>query len=99
MILAGTDHVTVKVNVTQVFNFPQLEGLELFGQFVPGHQVTIQRNSTTSGWVDVCQLIQSQDVDVFNKEGQPAHDAFLDYIEHTKAEIPHAGKAWNLYIY
>jgi hypothetical protein len=41
-ILAGKDHVTVKVMVTLVFALPQLEGLELFGQFVPGHQVPIQ---------------------------------------------------------
>jgi hypothetical protein len=38
-ILAGADHVTVKVMVTDIFSLPQLEGLELFGQFVPGHQV------------------------------------------------------------
>jgi hypothetical protein len=90
-ILTGSDHIKVKVLVNQVFNFPQLEGLELFGQFVPGHQIALQRNATTSGWVDVGQLVQAQDLDVFDKNGQPAHDVFLDFIEHTKAQIPHAG--------
>jgi hypothetical protein len=90
-VLTGSDHIQVKVLITQVFDFPQLEGMELFGQFVPGHQIALQRNATTSGWVDVGQLVQAQDLDVFDKNGQPAHDAFLDFMEHTKAQIPHAG--------
>jgi hypothetical protein len=94
-LLTGTDHVTVKCLVNEIFDLPQLGQLELFGQFVPGHQIVIQRNSTTSTWVDVCELIQAQDVDVFDKEGRPAHDTFLDFINHSKLEIPHAGKIYK----
>jgi hypothetical protein len=54
--LTGTDHVTVNCQVNQNFNLPELEGMEMFGQFVPGHQITIQRNSTASAWVDVVRI-------------------------------------------
>jgi hypothetical protein len=61
------------------------------GTLTSVYQVAIQRNATTSSWVDVGLLIQAQDIDVFDKDGHPAHDTFLDFLEHTKAEIPHAG--------
>jgi hypothetical protein len=91
-VLTGTDHLTVKCQASLVFSLPQLDGLELFGQFVPGHQINIQRNSTTSAWVDVLELIQAQDVDVFDKNGQPGHDHLFSFIEEAKKELPHAGK-------
>jgi hypothetical protein len=90
--LTGTDHVTVNCQVNQIFNLPELEGMELFGQFVPGHQILIQRNSTSSAWVDVVELIHSRDVVVFDKKGQPANDSFLGILMEARLELPHAGE-------
>jgi hypothetical protein len=41
--------------------------------------------------VDVIDLVQAQDVDILDADGQPAHDAFLDNLEVARASANHAG--------
>jgi hypothetical protein len=39
LVLAGTEHVAVKVPAAGILDLPALKDLELNGQFLPGHQV------------------------------------------------------------
>jgi hypothetical protein len=39
LVLSGTEHVQVLAPLQAVLPFPDLEGLNLSGQFIPGHQV------------------------------------------------------------
>jgi hypothetical protein len=41
--------------------------------------------------VDVVDLIQAQDVDVFDADGQPAHDILLDSLEVARNEENNTG--------
>jgi hypothetical protein len=41
--------------------------------------------------VDVIDLVQAQDVDILDADGQPARDAFLDNLEVARASANHAG--------
>jgi hypothetical protein len=89
--LAGTEHLTVKIPVSLFLPFEDLYDLELQGQFLPGHHVTLQPNSTSSTWVDVEELINSQDVDVFDKEGRPCHERVFARLASAREENPHLG--------
>jgi hypothetical protein len=89
--LAGTEHLTVKVPVNLLLPNEELSGLELHGQFLAGHHVILQPNSTCSTWVDIVELINSQDVDVYDLAGNPCHERVLDKITTDKEEHPHLG--------
>jgi hypothetical protein len=54
-------------------------------------QVVIQQNATCSGWIDTCDLIQAHDLDVFDDQGNPAHETYLDALEEARADKPHLG--------
>jgi hypothetical protein len=41
-------------------------------------QISIQQNSTCSAWIDTADLVQAQDLDVFDEDGNAAHEAYLD---------------------
>jgi hypothetical protein len=58
-------------------------------------QVVIQQNSTCSGWIDTCDLIQAQDLDVFDEQGNPAHELYLDVLEEARADRAHLGTSLN----
>jgi hypothetical protein len=43
----------------------------------------------------VVDLVQAQDVDILDADGQPAHDVFLDNLEVARASANHAGRQIN----
>jgi hypothetical protein len=90
-VLSSSEHVTVRAAIMDVIPIPEMANMELSGQFLPGHQIVINNNSTCSNWVDVEELIRSQDVDVFMKDGQAAHEQFLEFLAEAKAIQPHLG--------
>jgi hypothetical protein len=94
--LSGTENVAVKVPVNLVLPHESLAGLELHGQFLPGHHIALTPNSTCSPWVDIEDLINSQDVDVYDQAGQPCHDRVLDLLTEARAEHPNMGKKLDL---
>jgi hypothetical protein len=84
--------VAVKAAVKEVIPIQEMAGLELVGQFLPGFQIAIKPNSTSSPWVDVEELVKSQDVDVFGPDSAPMHEQFLGMLTEAKLSIPHIGK-------
>jgi hypothetical protein len=48
--------------------------------------------------MDTSDLVQAQDLDVFDAEGNPAHEAYLDILETLKAAKPHIGNSGNFRI-
>jgi hypothetical protein len=66
--------------------------VELVGQFLPGHQIVIKPNSTSSPWLDVEELVKSQDVDVFGPDAAPMHEQFLEMLAEARLSIPFLGK-------
>jgi hypothetical protein len=93
--LSGSDHLAVRAPVNLVLPFEDLSDLELHGQFLPGHHIALQPNSTSSPWVDVEDLINAQDVDVFNKDGNPAHELVLSRLEEAREANPRMGNTFS----
>jgi hypothetical protein len=92
LVLDGSDHVTVKAAVKDVIPIKEMAGLELVGQFLPGFQIAVKPNSTSTAWVNVEELVKSQDVDVYRPDSTPMHEQFLGMLTEARLSIPHLGK-------
>jgi hypothetical protein len=90
--LASSEHVAIRAAIKDVIPIPEFAGMVLSGQFLPGHQITINTNSTCSPWVDVEELIKAQDIDIYGPDGQAAHEQFLGMMAEARAIEPSIGK-------
>ncbi len=46
-----------------------------------GTQVMLAKNFSCSDWLDIYELVQSQDVEVTNCQGQPVTEAFIQAVQ------------------
>jgi hypothetical protein len=95
ILLSGTDHINVSIPATSILPIPEMEMYTIVGQFKPGTQACLRKNSACSAWVDVGDLVASQDVDIHNPDGQDTHEAFLETLADVKATLATAGLSWR----
>jgi hypothetical protein len=95
LVLAGAHHMQVNVPLKDVLPIKEMAAFELHGQFLPGHQIQLQRNSTCSAWVDMEDLIRAQDVDVFDADRASGHETLLAYMEEARLAQTYMGKETN----
>ncbi len=57
----------------------------------------LEKNSTSSGWVDILELAQSQDIEVFDSKGQSVTEGFIQaLLDYQKEhEDRQAGICWR----
>jgi hypothetical protein len=91
-VLGGTEHLNVRVPATNVLPIPKMEPFEFSGQFKPGTQISLQKNSTCSLWLDLVDLVSSQDLD---RVGEDESEAFLVAIAGVKDTLIIAGISWQ----
>jgi hypothetical protein len=48
-------------------------------------------------WIDTADLVQAQDLDVFDEDGNAAHEAYLDILEELKAKDTYCGKCVKIF--
>jgi hypothetical protein len=94
LVLSGSSHVHVRAKVYEVLPIKELAGIELREQFLPGHQIQLQKNSICSTWVDVEDLVKAQDVDAFDADGDPAHEALVDILDKARQLQNYIGKSF-----
>ena len=75
--LTGTNHVTMRVPVQRILADKQFGGMIIELQLQLGTQIKISKNATTTDWVDVIELVQSQDAEVLDKAGKAVNEEFL----------------------
>jgi hypothetical protein len=95
LVLGGTEHVNVHIRATDILPIPELEPYEILGQFKPGVQLTLRKNSTCSAWIDVVELVSSQDLDIQGPDGEDAHVRFLETMADAKETLPTIGLSWR----
>jgi hypothetical protein len=93
--LGGDDPVTIKIRATDILPIPEMEHYEIAGQFKPGTQIALQKNSACSGWFDLADLVALQDLEVTGPEGEDAHDNFLDAVADSQAILSNSGLSWR----
>ncbi len=96
-LLAGINHVTMKVPVRRILPDPSFSGMSIEMQLELGTQITLGKNSTCTAWVDVVELVQSNDADVVDSAGLSIADEFLQAIRDYRAAKPekNAGISWR----
>jgi hypothetical protein len=80
-LISGNDHYRIEMKVEQVIEDASFKGMTIHCQLALGSQIVLGVNSSTSRWVDVVELIQSQDADVLNEEGESVLEEFLIRME------------------
>jgi len=80
-LISGNDHYRIEMKVEQVIEDASFKGMTIHCQLALGSQIVLGVNSSTSRWVDVVELIQSQDADVLNEEGESVLEEFLTRME------------------
>jgi hypothetical protein len=88
----------VRVPIKSLLPIKELKNLELRGQFLPGHQIQLQKNSTCTAWVDVEDLIRAQDVDVFDADDNPGHELLAGYMEEARLVQSYLGIVYQNFI-
>jgi hypothetical protein len=61
-----------------------------------GTQIKLEKNSACSAWVDLVELVSSQDMDVVDDEGEVVTEDFLLAMEDLRKRTPGPGRK-NLY--
>jgi hypothetical protein len=92
VVLGGDSTVQVDINLFDAIPAPRLAGCRLRYQVWP-RDITIRRNQSTSGWLDLEALLAGRDAEVFNREGAgiPANE-FLGIL--ADMEAPNAAAFW-----
>jgi len=87
-LISGNDHYKIEMRVDHVINDEAFKGMTIVCQLALGSQIVLGVNSSTSRWVDVVELIQSQDADVLDEEGESVLEEFLLKMEEFKKKTP-----------
>jgi hypothetical protein len=95
VLLGGTDHINIRIQATSILPIPEMEPFQIIGQFKPGTQVSFQKNSTCSPWLDVAELVASQDLDIYDDTNEDAHVAFLEAVADAKETLATVGLSWR----
>jgi hypothetical protein len=97
MVLTGKEHVDVAMNLNEILPLEGFKDLTVIGRFQLGAQVQLQPNSCASRWMDVIELIQSQDLEVIDKDNKVVSEEFLAKLEalHEKEEDATLGMSWR----
>ena len=96
-LISGNDHYKIEMKVDHVINDEAFKGMTIVCQLALGSQIVLGVNSSTSRWVDVVELIQSQDADVLDEEGESVLEEFLLKMEEYKKKTPNrpTGKTYT----
>jgi hypothetical protein len=95
LVLAGTEDVSVRLPITDFIPHKSMEGFTVVGQFQPGGQIVMQPNSTATSWVDFRELVASQDVDIYNQDGELAAEDLLAAMDQHRSGRATLGAAWR----
>ncbi len=95
--LTGTNHVTMRVPVQRILADKRFGGMTIELQLQLGTQIKLSKNATTTDWVDVIELVQSQDAEVLDKAGKAVNEEFLRAMQEYQNAHPdrEVGISWR----
>ncbi len=68
------------MKASEIIPLENLQQWTLFGQF-PGKEFYFDQNRCTTRWLDVRELVASQDIDVTDAEGKLCNEEFIEALE------------------
>ena len=107
-VLAGPNKLKIRFKVSDVLNNPLFGGMFEEAELAIGDQIRIEKNSAGSAWVDVVELIRSQDYLVTDSDDNDVADKFLANLESARRSWTRrtrgrfwesaSGGSWVLYL-
>jgi len=64
------------------------DGMFIQAEMTIGQQVILEKNSVCSKWMDIVELINSQDVEVVDQTGADIPERFMDAMANYKKIAP-----------
>jgi hypothetical protein len=98
LMLTGKEHLDVAMRMSEILPLEAFADMTVIGRFQLGAQVQLQPNSSASRWMDMLELIQSQDLEVIDKNNVVVTEDFLKMFENWRkkeAENTSLGISWR----
>ena len=95
LVVLGNPLLEVKVEASQLIPDEGPSGFWLYGQFDPSKVVRLANNSCVTAWMDLRELVASQDLDVYDPEGSSVTEEFLEALDKARKDNPTLGAAWH----
>ena len=90
-VLAGPNKLKIRFEISDVLNNPLFEGMFAEAELAIGDQIRMEKNSAGSAWVDIVDLIRSQDYLVTDSDDHDVANEFLASLEKCKKELDKKG--------
>ena len=93
-VLDGPEKLNLKFNVQSVLPSGIFSDMVAEAELHVGQHIKMQKNSCCSEWMDVAELVRSQDIRISNRLGKDASEEFLHGMESYKKDLTQeTGKA------
>ena len=93
-VLDGPEKLNLKFNVQSVLPNGIFSDMVTEAELHVGQHIKMQKNSCCSEWMDVTELVRSQDIRISNRLGKDAGEEFLHGMESYKKDLTQeTGKA------
>ena len=86
-VLAGPDRLKIKFKIADVLNNQLFNGMFTESELSVGDQIQFEKNTVSSEWSDVVELVRSQDYMITNDNDDDVSEAFLANLEQHKLAL------------
>ena len=86
-VLEGPEKISLKFNVQAVLPSGLFSGMVADAELHVGEHIKMQKNSCCSEWMDVAELVKSQDIRISNGLGEDVGEDFLHGLESYKKDL------------
>lgn len=87
-VVAGADKILIELKVSDIWMDSCFSDMTVMADITSGSLIKLQKNSTTSSWVDVEELVRAQEADVLNAEGDDVAEQFLEAWDDIRKQHP-----------
>ena len=85
--LAGPDKIKLRFAITDGLPSCLFDGMTAESEMDIGDQIKFEKNTVCSDWMDLVELVRSQDVMITNNDDEDLADEFLANLEEYKKEL------------
>ena len=85
--LAGPDRIKLRFGIDQVLPSKRFAGMTAEAEMAIGDQIQLELNSVCSAWVDVVELVRSQDILIVDVNDEDVAEDFLTALDDYKREL------------
>jgi len=89
-VLAGPDKVKLHFPISDILQDFIFSEMYIKAEMHIGQQILMEKNSVCSKWMDLVDLVNSQDVEVVDKNGADVSETFMEAMDnYKKIALPH----------